>query len=112
MEILEVICLLIVLIIVLVIFAVIQIKSAGMNIKDFIDFIQANEILDNLYNVSRKYDKLTKNQQVVFLLEAEKVFRAFDKVPNILWEDEYQKYSKILDIYREMKMARWSEKET
>lgn len=110
MEVLEIICLLIVLIIVLIVFAVMQIKSAGMNIKDFFDFIQANELLDNLYNASKKYGKLTKNQQVMFLIEAEKVFNAFDKVPNILWEDEYQKYSKILDIYKEIKMVRWNEK--
>ena len=110
MEILEIICLLIVLIIVLIVFAVMQIKSAGMNIKDFFDFIQANQLLDNLYDVSKKYDKLTQNQQVMFLLEAEKVFSAFDKVPDILWEEEYQKYSKILDIYREIKMVRWNEK--
>lgn len=81
-----------------------------MNIKDFMDFIQANEILDNLYEVSIRYEKMTKNQQIVFLIEAEKVFNAFDKVPNILWEDEYQKYNKILDIYRDIKLLRWNEK--
>ena len=68
------ICLLIVLIIVLIVFAIMQIKLAGMNIKDFFDFIQANELLDNLYDASKKYDKLTQNQQVLFLIEAEKVF--------------------------------------
>ncbi len=110
MEVLQIICLLICLIIVLIIFSVMQIRAAGMKIKDFVDFIQANEILDNLYDVSKKYEKLTKNQQVVFLMEAEKVFSAFDKVPDMLWEDEYQKYSKILDIYKDIKVLRWNEK--
>ena len=62
-----------------------------MKVKDFTDFIQANQILDSLYDVSKKYEKMTQNQQIVFLMEAEKVFKAFDKVPDMLWEDEYQK---------------------
>jgi len=80
-----------------------------MKIKDFTDFIQANQILDSLYEVSKKYEKMSQNQQLVFLMEAEKVFSAFDKVPNMLWEDEYQKYTKILDIYRTIKITRWNE---
>ncbi len=109
MEFIEIIILLILMIIGLIAFAVMQIRAAGMKIKDFVDFIQANQILDNLYDVSKKYEKLNRNQQVVFLMEAEKVFRAFDKVPNMLWEDEYQKYSKILDIYRNIRIAKWNE---
>lgn len=110
MEVLQIILILILMIIGLIVFAIMQIRSAGMKIKDFVDFIQANEVLDSLYDVSRKYDKMTQNQQIVFLMEAEKVFDAFDKVPNMLWEDEYQKYSQILEIYRNIKMARWNEK--
>ena len=110
MEVLQLIVLLIFIIISLIIFAVMQIRSAGMRIKDFVDFIQANQVLDSLYEVSKKYEKMSQNQQIVFLMEAEKVFSAFDKVPDILWEDEYQKYSKILDIYKNIKMVRWNEK--
>ncbi len=110
MEVFQIICLLILIIIALVIFAVMQIRAAGMKIKDFVDFIQANEVLDNLYDVSKKYDKMSHNQQIIFLMEAEKVFNAFDKVPDMLWEDEYQKYSQILDLYRNIKIARWNEK--
>ena len=110
MEIIQLIILLIFIIIALIIYAIMQIRSAGMKIKDFVDFIQANQVLDNLYEVSRKYEKMTQNQQIVFLMEAEKVFSAFNKVPNMLWEDEYQKYSKILDIYQNIKMLRWNEK--
>lgn len=107
---LEIFIILVSIIVGLIVFSIIQIRTAGMNIKDFVDFIQANQILDNLYDVSKKYEKLSKNQQIVFLMEAEKVFNAFDKVPNMLWEDEYQKYSKILDIYRDIKLLRWNEK--
>lgn len=110
MELVEIIILLVLIIIGLVVFSIMQIRSAGMKIKDFVDFIQANQILDNLYEITKKYDKLSKNQQVVFLMEAEKVFSAFDKVPNILWEEEYQKYTQILDIYKNIKMLRWNEK--
>lgn len=109
MEIIQIIVILIFLIIGLIAFSVMQIRAAGMKVRDFTDFIQANQILDSLYEVSKKYEKMTQNQQIVFLMEAEKVFNAFDRVPDMLWEDEYQKYSKILDIYRDIKMARWNE---
>ena len=111
-EVLEIIILLVLMIIGLIAFSVFQIRAAGMKVKDFAQFIQANQILDNLYDASKKYKRLSKNQQLVFLMEAEKVFNAFDKVPDMLWEDEYQKYSQILDIYRNIKIARWNEKET
>jgi len=109
-EILEIICILVLIIIGLIVFSIIQIREAGMKIKDFIDFIQANQLLDNLYDVTKKYEKMSQNQQIVFLMEAEKVFNAFEKVPDMLWEDEYQKYSEILDIYKNIKIARWNER--
>ena len=73
MEVLEIIILLVLMIIVLIAFSVFQIRAAGMKVKDFAQFIQANQILDNLYDASKKYKKLSKNQQLVFLMEAEKV---------------------------------------
>lgn len=108
MEILMLIYVLIFIIFVLVAFAVLQVKSAGIAIKDFWSFIQANQILDGLYEASKRYEKMSRQEQIVFLMEAEKVFSAFDKIPNILWEDEYQKYSQILDIYKDIKVASWS----
>lgn len=110
MEILTIILVLLSMIVVLIVFAIMQIKMAGMNVKDFAEFIQANQILDDLYDVTKKYEKMAPQDRLIFLLEAEKVFQAFDKVPNMLWEDEYQKYTKILDIYREIKIVRWNEK--
>ena len=109
MEVIQIISFLILIIIGLIAFAVFQIRAAGMKIKDFTGFIQANQILDNLYEVSKKYEKMNQNQKIVFLMEAEKVFNAFDKVPDMLWEDEYQKYSQILDVYRNIKITRWNE---
>ena len=109
MEIVQIITILVLLIVGLIAYSVIQIRAAGMKIKDFTDFIQANQILDSLYEVSKRYERMSQNQKVVFLMEAEKVFNAFDKVPDMLWEDEYQKYSKILDIYRDIKISRWNE---
>lgn len=110
MEILIIIYILILVIICLVVFSVMQIKTAGMNVRDFAEFIQANQILDDLYEITKRYERMNSNEKVIFLMEAEKVFRAFDKVPNMLWEEEYQKYIKILDIYRDIKVVRWNEK--
>ena len=88
-------------------YAVMQIKLAGMNVKDFWSFIEANQILVKLYEFSQKYKTLNKQQQVVYLMEAEKVFTAFDKIPDIIWEDEFKKYDEVLKKYKEIKMERW-----
>ena len=94
----------------LTLLAVWQIKMAGMNVKDFWSFIKANETLDKLYAFSIKYDNLSPQQQVLFLSEAEKIFNAFDKVPDTLWEEEYTKYMEILNKYKDIKMLRWESK--
>ena len=98
---------LILIIIGLVVFAVMQIKLAGIKVKDFMSFIQANQLLDSLYRISRKCDNLNTQEQLVFLMEAEKVFEAFDKIPTLVWEDEYRKYSQVLNTYNDMRVARW-----
>ena len=97
---------LILIIIGLVVFAVMQIKLAGIKVKDFMSFIQANQLLDSLYRISRKCDNLNTQEQLVFLMEAEKVFEAFDKIPTLVWEDEYRKYSQVLNTYKDIRVAR------
>lgn len=109
MNLLIVVYILILVIFALIAYSVMQIKLAGMNVKDFYDFVQANQVLDSLYKASKQYEKMSQREQIVFLMEAEKVFSAFDKVPDMLWEDEYQKYSKILEIYKNIKILRWNE---
>lgn len=91
----------------LIAFAIMQIKLAGMNIKDFWTFIKANEILDDLYVFTKKSGELSPQEQIIFLMEAEKVFKAFDKVPDLLWEEEYQKYRDVLNKYKDIKVLRW-----
>lgn len=107
MTMLAIIYVLILIIFALCVYAVMQIKLAGLNVKDFWSFIEANQILDKLYEFSIKYQKLTPQQQVVYLMEAEKVFKAFDKIPNIIWEDEFKKYEEVLNKYKEIKIDRW-----
>ena len=107
MGLLAIVYVLIFIVFALVLYAVMQIKLAGMNVKDFWSFIEANQILDKLYEFSQKYKTLNKQQQVVYLMEAEKVFDAFDKIPDIVWEDEFKKYDEVLKKYKEIKMERW-----
>lgn len=92
----------------LVAFAVMQIKLAGMNVKDFWTFIKANEILDDLYIYTKRSGELSPQEQIIFLMQAEKVFNAFDKVPDLLWEEEYQKYREVLNKYKDIKVLRWA----
>ena len=100
---------LILMVICLAAFAVYQIKMAGMNVTDFWSFIKANDTLDKLYDFSEKYEKLSPQQQIIFLKEAESIFDAFEKVPDALWEEDYQKYDQILNKYKDIKMLRWEE---
>ena len=104
---LVIIFMLLIIIVMLIALAVAQIKMAGMNVKDFWSFVKANETLNKLYAFSKKYEKLTTNEQLVFLREAERVFEAFDKVPNVLWEEDYQKYMEVLSTYKDIKSVRW-----
>lgn len=106
--ILLIIYILIFLIFALVAFAVMQIKLVGMNVKDFWSFIDANQMLDKLYKFSRQYQNMSPQEQIIYLAEAEKIFTAFDKVPNELWEEEYQKYREVLKKYNDIKMIRWA----
>ena len=104
---LVIVFMLLLIIVMLIALAVFQIKMAGMNVKDFWSFIKANETLDKLYAFSKKYEKLTTNEQLVFLREAERDFDAFDKVPNVLWEEDYQKYMEVLSKYKDIRLVRW-----
>lgn len=108
MDLLSIIYILLFLIFALVVFAVMQIRMAGMKVKDFYSFIEANQKLDKLYIFAKKYEKLSQQQQLVFLMEAEEIFSAFDKVPDMLWEEDYDKYMKVLDTYKDIKVIRWA----
>ncbi len=107
MTFLIIIYLLLIAILVLVVTAVAQIKAAGMNVKDFWSFIKANETLDKLYVFAKKYQNLSPQEQIIFLKEAEDVFSAFDKIPDVLWEEEYSKYMEVLNKYKDIKVLRW-----
>ena len=89
-------------------YAVMQLKLAGMNVKDFWSFIEANQMLDKLYAFSKRYKKMSAQEQIIFLMEAEKVFNAFDKVPKMIWEEEYEKYEDVLNTYKDIKVLRWA----
>lgn len=107
MALLKIIYVLLFIIVGLIAYAVMQIKLAGMNVKDFWSFVEANQTLDKLYEFSKKYEKLSVQQQIIYLKEAEEIFDAFDKVPGALWEEEYEKYSEVLEKYKDIKMMRW-----
>lgn len=110
MTILTIIYLLIFVIVALIAVAVMQIRLAGMKVKDFWSFIEANQMLDKLYAYSKRLDeceKMSVHEQILFLQEAEEIFKAFDKVPSLLWEEEYNKYTEVLNKYKDIRMLRW-----
>lgn len=104
-----IIYLLLLIIFALIIYSIMQIKMAGMNVKDFWSFIGAIKDLDKLYKFSRRFENMNALQQVVFLSEAEKMFSAFDKVPSEIWEEEYSKYAHVLDTYKNIRLLRWAD---
>ena len=52
---------------------------------------------------------MSPQEQVIFLSTAEKVFEAYDKIPSIVWEDEYRKYAEVLQAYQTIRVKRWSQ---
>ena len=100
---------LLIFIVALIALAVQQLNNAGIKVKDFVSFIKANESLDELYTFAKKYDSLSPQEQVIYLSEAEKMFNAFDKIPEMVWEDEHDKYAEVLDKYKDIKVMRWNE---
>ena len=104
-----VIGILIFIIITLIMVAIMQINMAGIEVKDFWSFIKANEELDKLYLFSKKYNKMSPQEKIIFLQETEKMSDAFEKIPSIIWEDEYSKYRDVMDTYREIKIDRWKD---
>lgn len=108
MAIFYVIYILIFIIVALILYSVVQLKALGINVKDFWTFIEANQMLDKLYNFSKRYEKLSTQEQIIYLEEAEKIFKAYENVPDILWEDDYDKYSEVLNKYKEIRLIRWA----
>ena len=106
--ILVVIYILVFLIFALCLYAIMQIKLLGIKVKDFWDFIEANQMLDKLYRFEKQYQAMSAQEQVIYLSEAEKIFTAFDKVPEALWDEEYEKYKQVLKKYNDIKMFRWA----
>ena len=108
MAILTIIYILVFTIFALIAYAILQIKMFGMKIKDFWSFIEANQMLDKLYKFARQYENMSPQEQIIYLTEAEKIFNAFDNVPDTLWEEEYDKYKEVLKKYKDIKMLRWA----
>ncbi len=108
MKLLLIIYILVFVVFALALYAVMQLKLLGIKVKDFWDFIEANEMLDKLYRFARQYQKMSPQEQVIYLSEAEKIFTAFDKVPKELWDEEYEKYKQVLKKYNDIKMLRWA----
>ena len=103
---------LIFIIITLITIAIMQINMAGIEVKDFWSFIKANEELDKLYLFSKKYNKMSPQEKIIFLQETEKMSNAFEKIPSIIWEYEYSKYRDVMDTYRDIKVDRWKDSST
>ena len=109
MAVLTVIYILILVIFALILYAVMQIRLFGIKVKDFWGFVEANQMLDKLYMFAKQYERMTPQEQIIYLSEAEKIFKAFDNVPDALWEEEYDKYKEVLSKYKDIKMIRWAE---
>lgn len=111
-EALAVIFILAIIVVILIVMAIAQIRMAGIKVKDFFSFIDANQKLDSLVRFAQKYDKMSPQEQIIYLTEAEKMFDSFDKIPSTVWEDERDKYSKVLDTYKNIRVMRWNEAQT
>lgn len=96
-----------VIILILIFFAVYQIKMAGMNVKDFYEYVRQTEKLNKLSKFCKEYDKLDYTDQIIFAKEAINIFEAFEKVPTSLWENDYEKYMRVLNKYQNIRRENW-----
>ena len=74
MGLLTVIYILVFLVFALILYAVMQLKLLGIKVKDFWDFIEANQMLDKLNSFAKQYQSMSPQEQVIYLAEAEKIF--------------------------------------
>lgn len=111
MRLFALIFILLIFIVLLIVIAICQMQMAGIKVKDFMGFINANDNLDKLYKFAKEYEKMSTQEQIIYLAEAEKLFDAFDKIPRTVWEDENDKYSQVLDTYRNIRVMRWNEEQ-
>jgi len=54
---------------------------------------------------------MSAQEQLVYLIEAKRMIEAFDRVPSVMWEDEHNKYSKVLNTYQKIRVDRWNEEQ-
>jgi len=86
-----------------------QMREAGIKVKDFASFIKATQNLDDLYVFAKKYEQMSPQEQIMYLSEAERMFKAFDRIPRTVWEDEEDKYDEVLETYKNIRVMRWNE---
>lgn len=67
-------------------------------------------MLDRLSKFAKRYETMTPQEQIIYLREAEKIFKAYDKIPSVIWEDQYREYQRVLDAYKNIRILRWEEK--
>ena len=109
MKLLAIIFILAVFIVILIFSIVMQMRNAGIKVKDFMGFIRASQHLDDLYEFAKRYERMSPQQQIIYLAEAERMFDAFDKIPRSVWEEEQDKYEEVLDKYKDIRVMRWNE---
>ena len=109
MKLLAIIFILVVFIVILIVSIVMQMRNAGIKVKDFMGFIRASQSLDDLYEFAKRYERMSPQQQIIYLAEAERMFEAFDKIPRSVWEEEQEKYDEVLDKYKDIRVMRWNE---
>ena len=109
MKLLAIIFILAVFIVILIFSIVMQMRNAGIKVKDFMGFIRASQSLDDLYEFAKRYERMSPQQQIIYLAEAERMFAAFEKIPRSVWEEEQEKYDEVLDKYKDIRVMRWNE---
>ena len=109
MKLLAIIFILVVFIVILIVSIVMQMRNAGIKVKDFMGFIRASQSLDDLYEFAKRYERMSPQQQIIYLAEAERMFASFEKIPRCVWEEEQEKYDEVLDKYKDIRVMRWNE---
>lgn len=87
----------------------INIYTEGLTWSSIFKFLNATIKLDELAKQSNYYRNFNKEQRDNFLKDSQEVFDSFEGMPRMLWEEYDVTYSKLIDIYKSIRMLKWQE---
>ena len=76
----------------------------------FVKYVEKYKVIEKtLYNYRMRKNSVSNNYVSNKNLC---IFDAYDKIPTIVWENEYRKYSEVLEAYKNIRVSRFNKRKT